>query len=156
MERGWWWLFLQRGAGNEAPANKKSLGEFQGFFVLDRGIEPLCQDWESCILTVRWIQHDVFCGTLRKLGDSNPRYVYTYGSLANCWFQPLTQTSLPVVQNIYRSIFSQMRCKGSDSFSYMQIFPPIIFKKIIFSYFGMDIWPFYWLLNPPPPLLGSN
>ena len=24
-------------------------------FVVDRGIEPLCQDWESCILTIRWI-----------------------------------------------------------------------------------------------------
>ena len=22
---------------------------------MDRGIEPLCQDWESCILTIRWI-----------------------------------------------------------------------------------------------------
>ncbi len=31
----------------------------------------------------------------RKLGDSNPRYPNRYGSLANCWFQPLTQTSLP-------------------------------------------------------------
>ena len=30
---------------------------------------------------------------VRKLGDSNPRYGYPYGSLANCWFQPLTQTS---------------------------------------------------------------
>ena len=30
---------------------------------------------------------------LRKLGDSNPRYGNPYGSLANCWFQPLTQTS---------------------------------------------------------------
>ena len=39
----------------------------------------------------------------RKLGDSNPRYGYPYGSLANCWFQPLTQTSLGTV--------------GSESFS---------------------------------------
>ena len=31
---------------------------------------------------------------VRKLGDSNPRYGYPYGSLANCWFQPLTQTSI--------------------------------------------------------------
>ena len=30
---------------------------------------------------------------LRKLGDSNPRYSHPYGSLANYWFQPLTQTS---------------------------------------------------------------
>ena len=29
----------------------------------------------------------------RKLGDSNPRYGYPYVSLANWWFQPLTQTS---------------------------------------------------------------
>ena len=29
-------------------------------FVVDRGIEPLCQDWESCILTIRWI-HLVSC-----------------------------------------------------------------------------------------------
>ena len=34
-----------------------------------------------------------FLNWLRKLGDSNPRYGYPYGSLANCWFQPLTQTS---------------------------------------------------------------
>ena len=37
------------------------------------------------------------CIYLRKLGDSNPRYGYPYGSLANYWFQPLTQTSFPVV-----------------------------------------------------------
>ena len=29
----------------------------------------------------------------RKLGDSNPRYGCPYVSLANWWFQPLTQTS---------------------------------------------------------------
>ena len=32
---------------------------------------------------------------LRKLGDSNPRYGCPYVSLANWWFQPLTQTSFP-------------------------------------------------------------
>jgi hypothetical protein len=30
---------------------------------------------------------------LRRRGDSNPRYRYQYGSLANCWFQPLTHPS---------------------------------------------------------------
>jgi hypothetical protein len=30
---------------------------------------------------------------LRRRGDSNPRYPYEYGSLANCWFQPLTHPS---------------------------------------------------------------
>ena len=32
--------------------------------------------------------------SLRKKGDSNPRYPYEYDSLANCWFQPLTHPSL--------------------------------------------------------------
>ena len=36
----------------------------------------------------------MFASSLRKLGDSNPRNGYPFGSLANCWFQPLTQTSL--------------------------------------------------------------
>jgi hypothetical protein len=31
--------------------------------------------------------------TLRREGDSNPRYGYPYGSLANCWFKPLTHRS---------------------------------------------------------------
>ena len=30
---------------------------------------------------------------VRKEGDSNPRYGNPYGSLANCWFQPLTHPS---------------------------------------------------------------
>jgi hypothetical protein len=36
------------------------------------------------------------CGSklsLRREGDSNPRYSYPYGSLANCWFKPLTHLS---------------------------------------------------------------
>ena len=35
--------------------------------------------------------------TLRRVGDSNPRYSYPYGSLANYWFQPLTQLSGPLI-----------------------------------------------------------
>jgi hypothetical protein len=31
--------------------------------------------------------------SLRREGDSNPRYGYPYGSLANCWFKPLTHRS---------------------------------------------------------------
>ena len=31
---------------------------------------------------------------LRREGDSNPRYGCPYGSLANCWFQPLTHLSV--------------------------------------------------------------
>lgn len=30
---------------------------------------------------------------LRREGDSNPRYSFPYGSLANCWFKPLTHLS---------------------------------------------------------------
>ena len=30
----------------------------------------------------------------RREGDSNPRYSHPYGSLANCWFQPLTHLSV--------------------------------------------------------------
>ena len=67
--------------------------------VVDRGIEPLCQDWESCILTIRWIDQHFKersrreIPSVRKEGDSNPRYGNPYGSLANCWFQPLTHPS---------------------------------------------------------------
>ena len=41
--------------------------------------------------------HLAIVGTLRRVGDSNPRYSYPYGSLANCWFQPLTQLSGPLI-----------------------------------------------------------
>ncbi len=34
-----------------------------------------------------------FILALRREGDSNPRYSYPYGSLANCWFKPLTHLS---------------------------------------------------------------
>ena len=50
---------------------------------------------------------------LRKLGDSNPRYGNPYGSLANCWFQPLTQTSLGCPE---KSTFSQMRVQRYKHF----------------------------------------
>ena len=30
---------------------------------------------------------------VRRGGDSNPRYSFPYGSLANCWYQPLTHLS---------------------------------------------------------------
>ena len=55
----------------------------------------------------------------RKLGDSNPRYGYPYGSLANCWFQPLTQTSIGIPR---QSIFSQMRVQRYELFSILPNF----------------------------------
>ena len=39
---------------------------------------------------------------LRKLGDSNPRYGYPYVSLANWWFQPLTQTSFFITSILFK------------------------------------------------------
>ena len=56
------------------------------------------------------ITYKVICSfcILRKLGDSNPRYGCPYVSLANWWFQPLTQTSLPH--------HSQMQCKVTTLF----------------------------------------
>ena len=42
----------------------------------------------------RKIPHKAFCeGLLRRGRDSNSWYGYPYGSLANCWFQPLTHLS---------------------------------------------------------------
>ena len=96
------------------------------WFVVDRGIEPLCQDWESCILTIRWIDHRM---KVRKLGDSNPRYGNPYGSLANCWFQPLTQTSLLWIFT-FISTFSQMRCKGNAFILFLQVFCVFFRKKL--------------------------
>ena len=59
----------------------------------------------------------------RKLGDSNPRYGYPHGSLANCWFQPLTQTSLVSAPNLI------LRCKGSILFFNTQILRQLFFNK---------------------------
>ena len=59
---------------------------------------------------------------LRKLGDSNPRYSHPYGSLANYWFQPLTQTSSACLLGLPKSTFSQMRCKGTHFSWNLQIF----------------------------------
>ena len=52
----------------------------------------------------------------RKRGDSNPRYSHPYGSLANCWFQPLTHTSLWIllksdanIQDCFQLVKEKMR-----------------------------------------------
>jgi hypothetical protein len=39
-----------------------------------------------------------FMKALRREGDSNPRYSYPYGSLANCWFKPLTHLSFRLAE----------------------------------------------------------
>ena len=64
----------------------------------------------------RPLNHDL-ADVLRKLGDSNPRYGYPYVSLANWWFQPLTQTSF-----LFRGVISQTRCKDKRINRNVQIF----------------------------------
>ena len=61
------------------------------------------------------------------MGDSNPRYGIPYVSLANWWFQPLTQPSLrlPFQSAIHQTDtpdFFKCECKGNIKFSFLQIF----------------------------------
>ena len=77
----------------------------------------------------------ILANPLRKLGDSNPRYSYPYGSLANYWFQPLTQTSFRRSSGCYRSVFSQSRCKGTVFFRTVQIFSGLFCEKVRFEPF---------------------
>ena len=62
----------------------------QLLFVAGTRIELVLHAWEARVLASRRTRRLIE----RKLGDSNPRYGYPYVSLANWWFQPLTQTSL--------------------------------------------------------------
>ena len=64
----------------------------------------------------------------RKLGDSNPRYGYPYGSLANYWFQPLTQTSIRL--KLTGALFLNCECKGSIYFQYHQMFLLFFLVKV--------------------------
>ena len=54
----------------------------------------------------------------RKLGDSNPRYDYSYGSLANYWFQPLTQTSLFSQSDKLPNCFNHLLIAGAKVAQY--------------------------------------
>ncbi len=71
----------------------------------------------------------VFNMSLRKLGDSNPRYSHPYGSLANYWFQPLTQTSSVLLYS-YRNALS-LKC-GAKVHTFLDTckFRAIFFRKI--------------------------
>ena len=54
--------------------------------------------------------------SVRKEGDSNPRYGNPYGSLANCWFQPLTHQVQPFFQSCkyFANFFRKKLFKGYD------------------------------------------
>ncbi len=53
----------------------------------------------------------------RREGDSNPRYGYPYGSLANCWFKPLTH-----------------RSNNSINMSSEAVYPPTGESSLIFNF----------------------
>ena len=129
---------------NKKRVSDMNLKLFCWCFVVDRGIEPLCQDWESCILTIRWIHHlsltiEDCCGSW---GIRTPGTINSYGSLANCWFQPLTQTSLPI---IFIVSFSLKRGAKVRRFFYIsKYFRTFFSKKLIFLCFSLEngsFWP---------------
>ena len=104
--------------------------------VVDRGIEPLCQDWESCILTIRWI--DQRCNLelrLRKVGDSNPRY----GNPARQFSKLVVSATHPTFQSDIvaksTSIVLKCGCKGTIFFLFHQIFLQFFSRKVHFFLF---------------------
>ena len=70
----------------------------------------------------------------RKLGDSNPRYGNPYGSLANCWFQPLTQTSLRLSHRKWH-LRSNAGAKVRTFFETAKYLPDIFSKIFVFRSF---------------------
>src|SRR3712207_868138 len=68
----------------------------------------------------------------RKEGDSNPRYGNPYGSLANCWFQPLTHPSSKAF--VLAEHYFLMRCKGSSLFLFRKIFRIFFLIKLLNGY----------------------
>ena len=56
------------------------------------------------------------CSVKRRALDSNQRIPYDIGSLANCWFKPLTQPSL-------NHFCTQKRCKYTTYFGFCKILP---------------------------------
>ena len=111
---------------------EKSAAVFAALSVVDRGIEPLCQDWESCILTIRWIDH-LFFTLSGSWGIRTPGTLIAHGSLANCWFQPLTQTSLPKRFSLNYISLLKCECKDRHIFLYHQTFDELFLKKLFFS-----------------------
>ena len=66
---------------------------------------------------------------LRKEGDSNPRYGNPYGSLANCWFQPLTHPSKRTLKFETLGLSPQMRVQRYNLFFNPANISPTFFEK---------------------------
>ena len=88
---------------------------------------------------------------MRKLGDSNPRYGNPYGSLANCWFQPLTQTSLP---RNYRAFALKCGAKVMPFFHSSKFFEVFFSLLLLFSSFLSFSLP-SWLFHRPCSTMAS-
>ncbi len=70
---------------------------------------------------------------LRRALDSNQRIPYDIGSLANCWFKPLTQPSL-------NHLFSKEWCKYTTYFHICKILPEIFSLAYRNALCAIDIW----------------
>ncbi len=96
--------------------------------VVDRGIEPLCQDWESCILTIRWIhQLDIWIvvRTSAEAGGFEPPVRLP----ARQFSKLLVSATHPNFLSGCRSTISKCECKGKAFISFLQIFFEIFFRK---------------------------
>ena len=67
--------------------------------------------------------------SVRKEGDSNPRYGNPYGSLANCWFQPLTHPSKRTLKFETLGLSPQMRVQRYNLFFNPANILPTFFEK---------------------------
>ena len=76
---------------------------------------------------------EITCGSW---GIRTPGTINSYGSLANCWFQPLTQTSFRFV--LLPQAFRLMRCKGSVLFLTAKTFAEkFLLQSSFFLYFAI-------------------
>ena len=77
------------------------------FYVVDRGIEPLCQDWESCILTIRWIHH-LYNLKRAEAGGFEPPVRLPVRQFSKLLVSATHPNFLPVVRCNHRIIFAHL------------------------------------------------
>ena len=76
--------------------------------------------------------------SVRKEGDSNPRYGNPYGSLANCWFQPLTHPSKKTLGVGNLGVISLIAGAKVHTFSETtKSFADFFRKKLFYGYYSV-------------------